>query len=181
MIVLYFQAGCFFIFYAIKQNFKGRASGSGGTNGRIAISDVDARHFENKSHCHDYKFKSSTRPNNPKPYRSPSGSHSAAPGSSEVSFRREKSEKYHFLSIVSEGSKMVVNGKKKKFACHICGKEYNTKQYVKQHVKSIHKTEVNSKNSLSIDPKTNNTTLLPQMNGTVGNGQDSQVIFQTKV
>ena len=75
---------------------------------------------------------------------------------------------------------MVVNGKKKKFACHICGKEYNTKQYVKQHVKSIHKTEVNSKNSLSIDPKTNNTTLLPQMNGTVGNGQDSQVIFQKK-
>ena len=36
---------------------------------------------------------------------------------------------------------MVVHGKKKKFACHICGKEYNTKQYVKQHVKSIHKTD----------------------------------------
>ena len=72
---------------------------------------------------------------------------------------------------------MVVHGKKKKFACHICGKEYNTKQYVKQHVKSIHKTD--SKGSMStsvgIDPKTNNTTLLPQINGPIGNGQDTQV------
>ena len=81
------------------------------------------------------------------------------------------------LSIVEPSNKMVVHGKKKKFACHICGKEYNTKQYVKQHVKSIHKTDSKGSigTSVGIDPKTNNTTLLPHMNGTIGNGQDTQV------
>jgi len=82
------------------------------------------------------------------------------------------------LSIVEPSNKMVVHGKKKKFACHICGKEYNTKQYVKQHVKSIHKTDSKGSigTSVGIDPKTNNTTLLPHMNGTIGNGQDTQFI-----
>ena len=51
----------------------------------------------------------------------------------------------------------MVSGKKKKFACHICGKEYNTKQYVKQHVKSIHKQADGKQPIVAIDPNTQTT------------------------
>ena len=73
--------------------------------------------------------------------------------------------------------KMVVSGKKKKFACHICGKEYNTKQYVKQHVKSIHKQDGKSPITVTIDSKTLQTQFPNNLNGLVGNGQESQVRF----
>ena len=61
-------------------------------------------------------------------------------------------------SIVENPVKIpVVSGKKKKFACHICGKEYNTKQYVKQHVKSIHKQADGKQPIVAIDPNTQTT------------------------
>jgi len=79
------------------------------------------------------------------------------------------------FSIVENPVKMVVSGKKKKFACHICGKEYNTKQYVKQHVKSIHKQDGKSPITVTIDSKTQQTQFPNNLNGLVGNGQESQV------
>lgn len=80
------------------------------------------------------------------------------------------------VSIVDNPVKMVVSGKKKKFACHICGKEYNTKQYVKQHVKSIHKQDGKSPITVTIDSKTQQTQFPNNLNGLVGNGQESQFI-----
>jgi hypothetical protein len=81
------------------------------------------------------------------------------------------------ISIVENPVKIpVVSGKKKKFACHICGKEYNTKQYVKQHVKSIHKQADGKQPIVAIDPNTQTTKLANNFNGQVGNGQDTQFI-----
>lgn len=54
---------------------------------------------------------------------------------------------------------MVVKGQKKKFACHICGKEYNTKQYIKQHVQSVHKDLKDQ--TVTINNKTQLTQVTP--------------------
>ncbi|CAG5098796.1 Oidioi.mRNA.OKI2018_I69.XSR.g15984.t1.cds [Oikopleura dioica] len=66
------------------------------------------------------------------------------------------------MQIGSDGQKspsMVVKGQKKKFACHICGKEYNTKQYIKQHVQSVHKDLKDQ--TVTINNKTQLTQVTP--------------------
>ena len=70
---------------------------------------------------------------------------------------------------------VVVKGVKKKFACHICGKEYNTRQYVKQHVRCVHKKENQEGHLVTINNKTQLTQVTTNGQQVTPRGQETQV------
>lgn len=71
---------------------------------------------------------------------------------------------------------VVVKGVKKKFACHICGKEYNTRQYVKQHVRCVHKKENQEGHLVTINNKTQLTQVTTNGQQVTPRGQETQHI-----
>ena len=64
---------------------------------------------------------------------------------------------------------------KKKFACHICGKEYNTRQYVKQHVRCVHQKDQKDGQLVTINNKTQLTQVTPNGQQVTPTGQEPQV------
>lgn len=72
-------------------------------------------------------------------------------------------------------SSHLKKGLKKKFACHICGKEYNTRQYVKQHVRCVHQKDQKDGQMITINNKTQLTQVTSNGQQVTQTGQESQV------